>query len=281
MVLGPAEMVAVARRDAADGLCRHAAGRRLRLRLCFLGEPQPRAARAPSRFAALRVLEFCRTVPVLVFALMFVVAFGLGPLPGVLALAIHTAGALGKLFAEVVENIDIRPAEGVRACGGNWLRRRSASASLPQVLSSFVSYTLLRFEINVREADRDGLRRRRRHRRGTDGWRSASSTTPTSAPSCVLIIVTVVAHRHRDRAAAPPPDRRERRDERASTAELAPPLQARHPRRCPPALGAGSRDWRWRCWRRWRRSSSSASSGSTSRLGRSLAGLRRSCGSSP
>lgn len=103
------------------------------------------------RFAALRFLEFCRTVPVLVFALVFVVAFGLGPLPGVLALAIHTAGALGKLFTEIVENADIRPAEGVRASGGN-LVQSIRFGVLPQVLSSFASYSLLRFEINVREA---------------------------------------------------------------------------------------------------------------------------------
>ena len=103
------------------------------------------------RFAALRFLEFCRTVPVLVFALVFVVAFGLGPLPGVLALAIHTAGAVGKLFTEVVENADGRPAEGVRASGGSHLEAIRFGV-LPQVLSAFASYALLRFEINVREA---------------------------------------------------------------------------------------------------------------------------------
>ena len=103
------------------------------------------------RFAALRFLEFCRTVPVLVFALVFVVAFGLGPLPGVLALAIHTAGALGKLFTELVENADRHPAEGVRASGGNGVEAIRFGV-LPQVLSSFASYALLRFEINVREA---------------------------------------------------------------------------------------------------------------------------------
>ena len=103
------------------------------------------------RFATLRFLEFCRTVPVLVFALVFVVAFGLGALPGVLALAIHTAGAVGKLFTEVAENADPRPAEGVRAAGGTTLEAIRFGV-LPQVLSSFASYALLRFEINVREA---------------------------------------------------------------------------------------------------------------------------------
>jgi phosphonate transport system permease protein len=96
-----------------------------------------------------RLLEVARTVPELVFALIFVYAFGLGPLPGVLAIAVHSMGALGKLFAEVNENTDMRPVEGVRAAGGNWTQIMRY-AVMPQVLPDFVSYTLLRFEINVR-----------------------------------------------------------------------------------------------------------------------------------
>ena len=103
------------------------------------------------RFVARRYLEFCRTVPELVFALIFVVAFGLGPLPGVLALAIHTTGALGKLFSEVIENIDLKPIEGATAAGASWIESMRFAA-LPQVLSGFVSYAVLRFEINVRGA---------------------------------------------------------------------------------------------------------------------------------
>ena len=102
-------------------------------------------------FATRRFMEFCRTVPELVFALIFVVAFGLGPMAGVLAIAIHTMGALGKLFAEVVENVDMKPIQGVVATGGNWLQK-IRFAVLPQVLSNFTSYALLRFEINVRGA---------------------------------------------------------------------------------------------------------------------------------
>ena len=118
--------------------------------LCFLAS-RTTSRRASVRFAALRLLEFCRTVPTIVFALIFVVAFGLGPLPGVLALAIHTTGALGKLFAEVTENAETKPAEGVRASGGSMLETIRFGV-LPQVLSNFASYSLLRFEINVREA---------------------------------------------------------------------------------------------------------------------------------
>lgn len=102
-------------------------------------------------FASRRVLEFCRTVPELVFALTFVVAFGLGPLPGVLALMIHTFGALGKQFAEVAENVDMKPFDGATSTGATWTEA-VRFAILPQVVSNFASYGLLRFEINVRGA---------------------------------------------------------------------------------------------------------------------------------
>lgn len=104
-----------------------------------------------ARAAVRRLLEFARTVPDIVFALIFVVAFGLGPVPGVLAIGLHTMGTLGKLFAEVIENIDPKPIEGVTASGGSWLHR-VRFAAVPQVLSNFASYFLLRFEINVRGA---------------------------------------------------------------------------------------------------------------------------------
>jgi phosphonate transport system permease protein len=118
--------------------------------LCFLASANLVRSRVMV-FVARRTLEFCRTVPEIVFALIFVLAYGLGPLPGVLAIAIHTTGALGKLFAEVVENIDPKPVDGVAASGGNWFER-IRFAVLPQVLSNFASYALLRFEINVRGA---------------------------------------------------------------------------------------------------------------------------------
>lgn len=105
----------------------------------------------PAYFVSRRVTEIARSVPELVFALVFVFAFGLGALPGVLAIAIHTAGALGKLFSEVNENVDMRPVDGVRAAGGNWFHT-IRFAVLPQVLPDYASYALLRFEINVRAA---------------------------------------------------------------------------------------------------------------------------------
>lgn len=103
------------------------------------------------RFLVRRLLEFARTVPGIVFALIFVIAFGLGPMAGVLAIAIHSAGALGKLFSEIVENADMKPVEGVRSTGASWLSCMRF-AVLPQVSAGYASYALLRFEINVREA---------------------------------------------------------------------------------------------------------------------------------
>jgi phosphonate transport system permease protein len=103
------------------------------------------------RFAVKRFMEFCRTVPDIVFALIFVIAFGLGPMAGVLAIAIHCIGALGKQFSENVENIDMKPVEGLRSTGADWLSCMRF-AVLPQVAAGFASYTLLRFEINVRGA---------------------------------------------------------------------------------------------------------------------------------
>jgi phosphonate transport system permease protein len=70
---------------------------------------------------------------------------------GVLAIALHSIGALGKQYAEMVENIDMKPVEGVRSTGASWLSCMRF-AVLPQVAAGFASYTLLRFEINVREA---------------------------------------------------------------------------------------------------------------------------------
>ena len=103
------------------------------------------------RFVVRRLLEFARTVPSIVFALIFVIAFGLGPMAGVLAIAIHSTGAVGKQFSEIVENADMKPVEGIRSTGASWISCMRF-AVLPQVIAGYASYTLLRLEINVREA---------------------------------------------------------------------------------------------------------------------------------
>ncbi len=105
----------------------------------------------PIYFASRRLLELARTVPEVVYALIFVVAFGVGPLAGYLALSVHSIGGLGKLYAEVNENIDTRPVEGLAAAGGNWFER-IRYAVVPQVLPGYTSYTLWRVELNLRAA---------------------------------------------------------------------------------------------------------------------------------
>jgi len=98
-----------------------------------------------------RFLDATRAINEMVFALMFVAAVGLGPMAGMLALWIHTTGILAKLFSEAVESIDPRPVEGIRATGAGALREVMYGV-VPQVLPLWISYTLYRFESNVRSA---------------------------------------------------------------------------------------------------------------------------------
>ncbi|KPP90215.1 MAG: phosphonate ABC transporter, permease protein PhnE [Rhodobacteraceae bacterium HLUCCA08] len=107
---------------------------------------------APNRWVlwiTRRYLEIARTVPELVWALIFVFCFSIGPMAGVMAIGLHATGALGKLYSEVNENIDMKPLEGVKAAGGTWFDQIRYGV-VPQVLPNTISYTLLRFEINVR-----------------------------------------------------------------------------------------------------------------------------------
>ena len=103
-----------------------------------------------------RLLDLLRAVPDLVVAELFIVAVGLGPLPGVLALAVNTGGVLGKLFSEAVETIDARPVEAVRATGAATLQE-IAWGVIPQVAPLWTSYALYRFESNARSATVLGL----------------------------------------------------------------------------------------------------------------------------
>jgi phosphonate transport system permease protein len=98
-----------------------------------------------------RLLEIARTVPDIVWALLFIIAFGIGPMAGILAITVHTIGAQGKLFAEVNENISTLPLDGIRAAGGNWFEEMRF-AVLPQVAPNYMSYTFWRLELNVRSA---------------------------------------------------------------------------------------------------------------------------------
>jgi len=103
-----------------------------------------------------RLMDLCRAIHELAFAMLFIAAVGLGPFAGVLALFVHTLGILAKLFAEAVEAIDPRPVEGIRATGAHALEE-IAYGVIPQVLPLWLSFALYRFESNVRSASVVGL----------------------------------------------------------------------------------------------------------------------------
>jgi len=96
-----------------------------------------------------RFMDLCRSFPELVIAMIFLYLMGKSLLPAVIAIVIHTSGALGKLFSEAIENIDQKPIEGLESVGASWWIRVRFGI-MPQVLPLFFSYSLLRLEINVR-----------------------------------------------------------------------------------------------------------------------------------
>jgi phosphonate transport system permease protein len=96
-----------------------------------------------------RLADICRAVPEIVIALVLIFVLGGGPVPAMIAIAIHTAGALGKLFSEVNENASLKPVEGLQSVGATWSQRMVLGV-IPQVVPNYVSYALLRFEINIR-----------------------------------------------------------------------------------------------------------------------------------
>jgi phosphonate transport system permease protein len=111
---------------------------------------------APVRFFVRRALEVIRTLPDLVLALILVAAFGAGPTAGVIALTVSTVGSLGKLFAEINEEVDPRQLEALDAAGAGLLTRIRFGL-IPQVLPNYASYSLLRLEGNVAAAGALGI----------------------------------------------------------------------------------------------------------------------------
>ena len=116
--------------------------------LCFLAASNLVTQRW-LRFFVRRFMEILRAFPEIVIAGFFLAVLSLGAIPAIIAVTIHTVGALGKMFFEVVENADMRPDEGLRAAGANWAERVWFGI-VPQVMPNFLSYALLRLEINVR-----------------------------------------------------------------------------------------------------------------------------------
>lgn len=113
--------------------------------------PGARSLRIGLYAAARGVLAILRTIPEIVWALIFVFVVGLGPFPGVLALGVHTGGVLGKLFAEVLEDVDPRPLDALQSTGAGRLAILFYGV-LPQAAPQFLSYALYRWEVNIRAA---------------------------------------------------------------------------------------------------------------------------------
>lgn len=112
------------------------------------------STRGLARFPAMvgpfrRLMDVLRAVPEIVIALVLIFILGGGPVPAMIAIALHTAGALGKLFSEVNENASLKPLEGLESVGATWTQRMILGV-VPQVAPNWLSYALLRFEINIR-----------------------------------------------------------------------------------------------------------------------------------
>lgn len=103
-----------------------------------------------------RIMDTARSINEMIFAMFFIAAVGLGPFAGVLALFVHTLGTLAKLFSEAVEAIDPQPVEGIRATGAHVVEEITFGV-IPQVLPLWISYSLYRFESNVRSASVVGI----------------------------------------------------------------------------------------------------------------------------
>ncbi|MEB3211896.1 MAG: phosphonate ABC transporter, permease protein PhnE [Leptolyngbyaceae bacterium] len=138
-------------------------------------------------FPVRRVMDFMRAVNEFVFAIMFVVAVGLGPFAGTLALFVHTTGTFGKLYSEAVEAIEDGPVEGIRATGASKIQE-IVFGVIPQVVPLWLSFTLYRFEANIRSASVVGLV-------GAGGIGMAldqSLDTFQYQQSCAILIILVV-----------------------------------------------------------------------------------------
>ncbi|MBS1249721.1 MAG: Phosphate-import permease protein PhnE [Chloroflexi bacterium] len=95
------------------------------------------------------VLNIVRSIEPLIWAIIAVIVVGLGPFAGILALTVHSIAALAKLYSESIESIDPGPIEAIQATGANWLQT-VMYAVIPQIIPPFVSFTIYRWDINIR-----------------------------------------------------------------------------------------------------------------------------------
>ena len=107
-------------------------------------------------FIVRTILNIIRSIEPMIWAIIFMIGVGLGPFAGVLALTLHSVAALGKLYSEAIESIDSGPIEAIQATGANWLQM-VMFAVVPQIIPPFVSFTIYRWDINVRMSTIIGL----------------------------------------------------------------------------------------------------------------------------
>jgi phosphonate transport system permease protein len=137
-----------------------------------------------------RAMDACRSINEIIFAMLFISAVGLGPFAGVLALFMHTTGTLAKLFAEAVEAIDPQPVEGIRATGASTIQEIGFGI-IPQVIPLWISYSLYRFESNVRSASVVGMV-------GAGGigallWDAIRSFNYAATAAMLIVLIVVVS----------------------------------------------------------------------------------------
>jgi phosphonate transport system permease protein len=114
------------------------------------------APSTPTMLLGRSILSVIRAIPDILYALVFVAAVGIGPLPGIAALVFFNLGVVSKLLSETVDGVDLGPIEAARAGGGN--RTQTVRwAVLPQVLPNYVAYALYTFELNIRASTVIGI----------------------------------------------------------------------------------------------------------------------------
>ena len=136
-----------------------------------------------------RLMDAARAINEIVFAMLFVVAVGLGPFAGVMAITVHNTGIIAKLFSEAVEAIDPRPVESIKATGASYIQQIMFGV-IPQVFPLWSSFALYRFETNVRAATVLGIV-------GAGGiglvlWESIRNFQyPETSALMIIVIITV------------------------------------------------------------------------------------------
>ena len=139
---------------------------------------------------ARRLMDIFRATNEIVFAMLFVVAVGLGPFAGVMAIFIHNTGIISKLFSEAVEAIDPRPVEGIKATGASYIQQ-IVFGVIPQVFPLWISFALYRLETNVRAATVLGIV-------GAGGiglvlWESIRGFEYPSVSAIMIIVIVTVS----------------------------------------------------------------------------------------